>query len=274
METGRALLRSLYAPEVWEKLREFATCLYHKPFLSIIAGSGWGDIVGGTTVQCFPYREIGIVFRQEVEGHAGMVRLLEAEQGVILVFEGRPHLYQGYRYEEVVLPVVLSALAGVKGLIITNAAGSLHRHIPPGNLCLLTDQVDFTFVPDPQVLQKRAYFSRELQILAHEAAKKERISLFSGTYVGVLGPSFETPAEIRMFVRFGDVIGMSTVKETKAAAALDLSVCGLSLVTNWGSGLTPSPLSHQEVLETAQRTKPLLGKFITTLVEEVARVWT
>ncbi|MCX7668369.1 MAG: hypothetical protein N2Z84_05510, partial [Atribacterota bacterium] len=97
--------------------------------------------------------------------------------------------------------------------------------------------------------------------------------LFQGTYVGVLGPSFETPAEIRMLARFGRVVGMSTVKEVKMAVNLGLLVCGLSLVTNWGSGIASSPLSHQEVLETSSRSKHLMERFTGIFIREVADAW-
>jgi len=274
MDREKALLRSLYPPSTLAILEETVSRFPVKPLLSIIAGSGWGEVVDGQDIRVFTYREIGLVFRSEVEGHSGVIRLTQ-EQGVpVLVFEGRPHLYQGYRYEEVILPVTLSFLSGAQVLLITNASGSLHRRILPGNLCLLTDQVDFTFVPDPPVFSRKPCFSQKLQALICESAIKRDISLFRGTYVGVLGPSFETPAEIRMLARFGEVVGMSTVKESKAATNLGLPVCGVSLVTNWGSGISSLPLSHQEVLETSLRSRFLLREFVGAFIQGVAQEWT
>lgn len=273
METEQALLRSFYTPNTLEKITAIVSRFPRMPFLSIVTGSGWGEVVEGRTLEVFSYQDFGISFRREVEGHSGVVRLVEKDDTPVLVFEGRLHLYQGYRYEEVVLPVVFSFLSGVKVLLLTNAAGSLHRGIPPGNLCLLTDQVDFTFVPDPPVFQKRPLFSAELRDLACRVAQTKGFPLFQGVYVGVLGPSFETPAEIRMLAHFGHVIGMSTVKEVKMATNLGLPVCGLSLVTNWGSGIASSPLSHQEVLEISSRSKRLMQEFIGAFIQEVARAW-
>ena len=274
MDREKALLRSLYPPSTLAILEETVSRFPVKPLLSIIAGSGWGEVVDGQDIRVFTYREIGLVFRPEVEGHSGVIHLIQGEGVPILVFEGRPHLYQGYRYEEVILPVTLSFLSGAQVLLITNASGSLHRRILPGNLCLLTDQVDFTFVPDPPVFSRKPCFSQKLQTLACESAIKRDISLFRGTYVGVLGPSFETPAEIRMLARFGEVVGMSTVKESKAATNLGLPVCGVSLVTNWGSGISSLPLSHQEVLETSLRSRFLLREFVGAFIQGVAQEWT
>ncbi|MEN3185568.1 MAG: purine-nucleoside phosphorylase [Atribacterota bacterium] len=273
MEKEQALLRFLYPPDALKKIVAVVSRFPRIPFMSIIAGSGWKDVVEGQVLEIFSYQDFGIPFHHDVEGHSDQVRLLEKDNIPILVFGGRLHLYQGYRYEEIVLPVIVSFLSGVKVLLITNAAGSLHWKIPPGNLCLLTDQVDFTFVPDPPVFRNKPCFSAELCHLAWKAAQNKGFSLFQGTYVGVLGPSFETPAEIRMLARFGQVVGMSTVKETKMAANLGLPVCGFSLVTNWGSGMISLPLSHQEVLELSLRSKHLMQEFTSALIQEVSRAW-
>ncbi|MGC8777518.1 MAG: purine-nucleoside phosphorylase [Candidatus Caldatribacteriaceae bacterium] len=273
MAQEEALLRSFYPPETCKRLREVIAQLPRKPLFSIIAGSGWKEVVSGKDLTVFSYQDINLAFRQEVEGHSGLIRVVEKDDIPFLVFEGRPHFYQGYCYLEVTLPVVFSFLGGSRAMLLTNAAGSLHRQIPPGNLCLLSDQVDFTFVPDPPMFQKRFRFSPKLQTLAREGAARRGIPLFQGTYVGVLGPSFETPAEIRMLSRFGQVVGMSTVKEAKMAAYLGLAVGGVSFVTNWGSGIASSPLSHQEVLETSRRSRPLLEEFVDVFIREVAKEW-
>lgn len=274
MELEKALLHSLHPPETLEKYVQVVSLFPKRPLVSIIAGSGWGQVVKGKDIAVLSYQEIGFPFYQEVEGHSGVVRLVEENGISLLVFEGRLHLYQGYSYEDSVLPVIFSFLSGVKVLICTNAAGSLHRSVPPGTICLLADQIDFTFIPDPPFVSKRPFFSEKLRNVMHEVAKKKNIPIIEGTYVGVLGPSFETPAEIRMFARFGTVIGMSMVKEVKVANNLNLPVCGISLVTNWGSGLTPTPLSHQEVLAAFARLKPLLGEIFSVFIQEVAQEWT
>ncbi|MGQ9746794.1 MAG: purine-nucleoside phosphorylase [Candidatus Caldatribacteriaceae bacterium] len=274
MELEKALLHSLYPPETLEKYTQISSLFPKKPLVSIIAGSGWGQVVKGREVVVLSYQEIGFPFHREVEGHPGVVRLVEENGIPFLVFEGRLHLYQGYHYRDSVLPVIFSFLCGAKTLICTNAAGSLHRSVPPGVICLLVDQIDFTFIPDPPTFLKRPFFSEKLRNIMHEVVKKKNVPIVEGTYVGVLGPSFETPAEIRMFARFGTVIGMSTVKEVKVANNLGLPVCGISLVTNWGSGLAHIPLSHQEVLTTSTRLKPLLGEILGAFIQEVAHEWT
>ncbi len=275
MEQELALLPLLYPPDTLTQLQYGASQLPKKPLMSIITGSGWGGTVPGRMVDTIPYSEIGIRFLPEVQGHAGVIRIMEYQGKTFLVFEGRLHFYQGYTYTEVIMPVTLSYLTQTEMLVLTNAAGSLHRSFFPGNLCLLTDQIDFTLVPDPRVFTQRARFTPNLRHRVLEGTRKRGIFLHQGVYVGVLGPSFETPSEIRLFSLLGGhVIGMSTVKEAKAAANFNIPLLGVSLITNWGSGLSLSPLSHEEVLEISERSRPLMHAFFETLLTEVPKEWT
>jgi len=267
MVQEKVLLSRYYPEKILLRFQEVVSSFPEKPHLAIVAGSGWEAALEGEVIDEFSYPSLGIPFFPEVEGHAGKLYLLKNNNVPILLFSGRLHLYQGYSFLEVTLPVVFSYLAGVKAIILTNAVGSLSYFLPPGSVVLISDQIDFTFYPDP-IFFSPPLFDEEIQEVFKKAGKEEGIMLYQGVYAGVLGPSFETPAEVRCLSHFGDVVGMSTVKETKLASFLGLKVGGISLVTNWGAGMSNSLLHHQEVLEVASSLQAFLQKLLSSFVKE------
>jgi len=267
MVREKVLLSRYYPERILLRFQEVISSFPEKPHMALVAGSGWEDVLEGKIIGEFSYPSLGIPFFSEVEGHAGKLYLLKNNNVLILLFSGRLHLYQGYSFSEVTLPVVFSYLAGAKTIILTNAVGSLSFSLPPGSIVLISDQLDLTFCPDP-VFFSPPFFDEEIQEIFKKAGRDEDLILHRGVYAGVLGPSFETPAEIRFLSRFGDVVGMSTVKETKLASFLGLRVGGLSLVTNWGAGMSNSLLHHQEILEIASSLRPLLQKLLSSFIKE------
>nr|MDD6336268.1 purine-nucleoside phosphorylase [bacterium] len=196
-------------------------------------------------------------------------------QGVpVAAMCGRFHRYEGYSFEDVVLPVRVMGLLGVNTLVLTNAAGGVNTAFSPGDLMLIEDHINLTGAnplvgPNDEQLGPRfpdmsAVYTPALRTMALEVAAQQELSLQTGVYAGLLGPSFETPAEIRMLRTIGaDAVGMSTVGEAIAAAHMGMRVMGISCITNMAAGILPQPLSHEEVMLTGQRAK---GAF-TALVE-------
>lgn len=216
-----------------------------------------------------PYASIPGFPRPTVRGHAGNFVVGRLEGVPIGIAQGRFHGYEGYDPAAVVLPVRVLHALGARFLFVTNAAGSLDIRNPPGTPMAIRDQINLQFSnpligrplerihePFPDM---SGVFDRDLRARLHEVALAERILLREGVYAAVHGPSYETPAEVRFLRRIGvDAVGMSTVGETITAAELGLPVVGISLLSNYATGLSTDPLTHEEVTETAQRsTEPL-----------------
>ena len=228
------------------------------PRVALVLGSGLGGLAEQVERPTpVPYREIPGFPESGVAGHGGKLILGELEGVRVLLQSGRFHLYEGHDPETVVLPVRVFHQLGVRTLIVTNAAGALHPTLRPPALMLIADQVNLTFrgflsgpvvPPEERFPDLSGAYDVALRRLAREVAMARGIPLEEGVYVGVLGPSYETPAEIRMLQRLGDAVGMSTVAEVVAARARGMRVLGLSSITNLAAGLSPTPLSHEEVL--------------------------
>ncbi len=221
-----------------------------------------------------PYRDIDGFPRSTVPGHAGNFVVGRLEGRVVGIAQGRLHLYEGYDPRAVVLPVRVLRALGAETLVVTNAAGSLNKRRPPGTLLAIRDQINLQFA-NPlagshpygraarMMVEHAETYDRGRLALLHEVATEERIRLREGVYAGLLGPSYETPAEIRFLQRIGaDAVGMSTVGEAVAAASLGLPVVGVSLLTNYAAGMAHRHLHHEEVTRTAERTRHRLERLI------------
>ncbi len=245
------------------------------PDLAIILGSGLGgfaDVLsGGVTIAS---HDIPHYPRSTVEGHKGelVVGTLGSKQ--VLAVRGRVHFYESGDLDTVLFPVRLLAALGARTLVITNAAGGVNRTFTPGDLMVLSDQINLTGMRLPlhdRVQRPTAdYYAPRLRSLALTTAARHRIRVVSGCYAGVKGPSYETAAEVEMVNRLGgDAVGMSTVMETAMAVALGLDVLGISCITNKATGTSPAKLDHAEVTDVANRVKEnfslLLREIITAL---------
>lgn len=229
------------------------------PRVAIVLGSGLGGLAERVERPVrVPYRDIPGFPEAGVAGHSGELVLGDLEGVRVLLQSGRFHLYEGHDPETVVLPVRVFHQLGIQTLVVTNAAGALRPAFRPPTLMLIADHVNLmsrSFLSGPVVPPEERFpdlsapYDAGLRQLAREQGLALGVPLEQGVYVGVLGPSYETPAEIRVMQRFGDAIGMSTVPEVVVARARGMRVLGISTITNLAAGISPTPLSHDEVLK-------------------------
>jgi purine-nucleoside phosphorylase len=246
-----------------------------EPELGLILGSGLGvlaELIEDAVV--IPYAEIPHFPVSTVFGHAGELVVGRVKGKKVVLMKGRFHMYEGYSAEEVSFPVRVMKALGIQTLIVTNAAGGVNTNFEVGDLMLINDHINMTgrnplIGHNEESLGARfpdmsEAYSRKLRKLAHEVAKEQGITLRDGVYIGLQGPTFETPAEIRMTRILGaDTVGMSTVSEVIVARHSGVEVLGFSCVTNMAAGILDQPLSHEEVMETGERVKQ---KFLNLLL--------
>ena len=244
------------------------------PKVGIVLGSGLGafvDSIENPTV--IPYSEIPFFRNTTVEGHEGRMILGQVKGVEIAILQGRLHAYEGLPMEEVVFPVRTLATLGIETLILTNAAGGINTTFKPGNLVLINDHINLMcknplIGPNinelgPRFPDMTHAYDLELREIAQNAAKKINLDLKQGVYAGVLGPTYETPAEIKMLRTIGaDMVGMSTVPESIAANHLGLRVMGISCITNMAAGIENVKLKHDDVKEQALK---VMNEFIDLL---------
>lgn len=242
----------------------------NEPRVMVVLGSGLGAL--GDEIEDavrIPFAEIPGFAASAVEGHKGMFVAGRLEGVDVVALQGRFHLYEGHPAEMAALPIRAMAELGAGTLIVSNAAGALNPAFPPGMLMIIDDHINLMWQnpligPVQGREQRFPDMSRpydvDLQRLAERIALENRIPVTRGVYLALMGPSYETPAEIRMFRKLGgDAVGMSTVPEVLAARALGVRVLGISLITNPAAGSTGAPLSHDEVIEAGREAS---GRFI------------
>lgn len=237
--------------------------------IALVLGSGLGgfaeDLKGGGSVSS---DELESLPGSTVPGHAGRIVWGELAGVPLVVQQGRTHLYEGRGIEEVTRVVRAFAELGVKACVLTNSAGGLRADWPAGTLMRIRDHVNLQRrEPTASGSSHGRVYDEELGRALHVSADREGLSLEEGVYVGLLGPNYETPAEVRMLAAMGgDAVGMSTVAEASVARDLGLRVCGVTCVTNPGAGLSKTPLNHDEVVEMAQAAG---GRFLRLLESAV-----
>lgn len=271
--------------QVYEKLLSCYECVRKKtdfePRVAIVLGSGLGDYAEQIKVVSeLPYSEIEGFPVSTVPGHAGKFIFGYIDQVPVVCMKGRVHYYEGYPISDVVLPVRLMKLMGAKILFLTNAAGGVNTSFHAGDLMMIKDHVS-VFAPNPLIganidelgvrfPDMSTVYDRELQELILRAAKENGIFLQEGVYAQLTGPSFESPAEIRMLRGFGvDAVGMSTVVEAIAANHMGMKICGISCISNLAAGMTANPLTHEEVQEAADTAAPNFKKLVTEAVKKM-----
>ncbi len=248
------------------------------PAALIVLGSGLGGLTEHLTdATRLPYRDIPGFPLPTVEGHKGELVLGRLGGRVVLAQAGRFHMYEGHDAATSSLCVRTAAQCGITTVLLTNAAGGIRRTFRPGTLMLIADHLNFQF-QGPLVGPVRkgeerfpdmsSPYDPALRAIARDVAEKSGIQLEEGVYAGLLGPSYETPAEVRMLERLGaDAVGMSTVAEVIAARALGLRCMGISTVTNLASGIGHTALSHAEVMETAHAVERDMVTLFRGIVE-------
>lgn len=244
------------------------------PTTAIILGSGLGKIADEIDGVSIPYPEIPGFKSSSIQGHAGnLIAGVFCGKGIVAM-QGRFHYYEGYSMQDVVYPVRVLKGLRIKNLIVTNAAGGINRDFSPGDLMLIEDHINLTgnnplIGPNNNKLGPRfpdmsEAYSKDLI----KTALSIKSSLKKGVYAGVTGPSYETPAEIRMLRTLGaDAVGMSTVSEVIAARHAGLKVLGISCISNMAAGVLDKPLDHSEVLETGRRVEKEFIELVKRIVE-------
>lgn len=252
-----------------------------QPRLGLILGSGLGVLAEQIEESHqIPYKHIPHFPVSTVAGHAGQLVVGFLSGCPVIAMQGRFHAYEGYTFEQVTFPVRVMNELGVDTVIVTNAAGGINESFQSGDLMVIRDHINFTF-RNPLIGENEAEwgprfpdmstaYDPSLRELAHQVAQAEGIPLQTGVYAGVIGPSYETPAEIRMLRQLGgDAVGMSTVPEVIVARHMGMRVLGISCITNMAAGILPQPLSHEEVVETAERVRET---FLLLVREIVAKI--
>jgi purine-nucleoside phosphorylase len=251
-----------------------------RPAAVVVSGSGLAVALGEPSHGPLSLQELLPFPIRGIEGHPLAVELLTPPGGApVLYFRGRLHAYQGYGVARTMLAVRLAARLGARSLVMTNAAGGLRDDLAPGDLVLLEDHLNLTGVNPltgeppaewgPRFPDMVAAYDPRLRALARELADELGIELAGGVYAGLLGPSYETPAEVRMLRTLGgDVAGMSTVLEVIAARHMGMRCLCLSLVTNAAAGVTGEPLDHDEVLEAGKAAAEKVRRLLTRLIAD------
>jgi purine-nucleoside phosphorylase len=253
----------------------------HLPKIALVLGSGLGAFADEfADAAKIPYAKIPHFPQSTAIGHAG--KLVVGKVGAIPVagMQGRVHLYEGYSAKEVAFPIRVFARMGVKAVILSNAAGGIKREFVQGRLVVISDHINLQGVnpltgPNDERFGLRFHdmtsaYDRRFREMTVGEGNRMGIGMFEGVYAGLLGPSYETPAEIRYLRAIGaDLVGMSTVLEVIAARHSGIRVLGISCVTNAAAGILDQPLNHLEVLETAERVK---GQFIGLLKAVIPRI--
>ncbi|MGG1612491.1 purine-nucleoside phosphorylase [Paenibacillus sp. FSL K6-2441] len=251
------------------------------PKVGLILGSGLGVLADHIEEPVsISYRDIPFFPQSTVEGHAGELLIGTVQGTPVVLMKGRFHMYEGYGPEMTAFPVRVMKELGVTTLLVTNAAGGVNTSYEPGDLMLISDHLNLTgrnplVGPNDEELGPRfpdmsQAYSRRLREIVRKVAANKGVPLQEGVYAGLLGPTYETPAEIRMLRTLGaDAVGMSTVSETIVARHAGIEVLGISCISNMAAGILDQPLSHQEVMETTERVREKFLSLVLSIIPEI-----
>ncbi len=278
-----------------EEAAEFIRSKYDKQIeTAIVLGSGLGAFADSLeNAVSIPYEEIPNFAVSTVEGHAGKLVLGEIDGVSVAVQQGRFHYYEGWEMDQVTFPVRTFGKLGARNLILTNAAGSLNADMMPGSLMLISDHMNMLGANPlrgknderfgPRFPDMTEVYDRKFQEITHEIAgeiAKERFEkgrdpeltdfLHRGVYCALSGPTYETPAEIRLYRLLGaDAVGMSTVPEAIVARHQGMKVLGISCITNYGAGMSTEPINHAEVMETGEKVAEIFRELLGRVVKRI-----
>lgn len=252
------------------------------PKVALILGSGLGGFAKNIRMEAaLDYRDIEGFPTATVEGHAGRFIFGYVGDVPVVCMQGRVHYYEGYSMQDVVLPIRLMKLLGAEILFLTNAAGGIQLGMNAGDLMLITGQIA-SFVPSPLLGENleelgprfpdmSEIYNRDLILVARKAAAELGIDLKEGTYLQLTGPQYESPQEVAMCRMLGaDAVGMSTACEAVAANHMGMKIIGISCICNMASGITPNPLSHEEVQKRADETAPKFEALVTEIIRKMS----
>jgi purine-nucleoside phosphorylase len=273
---------------VYSKIREtvdsIRSCCSQQPVLGLILGSGLGAFAESIPERIvIPFNNLpGFPF-STVPGHSGSLVIGTVEGVPVAALQGRVHLYEGYSAAEVVYPARVLGCLGIRQLIVTNAAGGINTEFRPGDLMLITDHINMTgFNPlvganidelGPRFPDMSHAYDPQMRDITLAIACEIGITVRQGVYIGLMGPSYETPAEIRMCRILGaDAVGMSTVPEVIVANHMGIPVLGISCITNMAAGILPQKLTHQEVLDTTKRVEDTFSALLTGIIPRLGTI--
>ena len=246
--------------------------------VGLVLGSGLGAFADDLEDAVpFPYEEIPGFARSTVEGHAGRLVLGHVGGVPVAVMQGRFHYYEGYALEEVVFPIRVLGLLGIKSLVLTNAAGGINVAFDQGSLMIISDHLNLMGVNPlrgrnddrfgPRFPDMSEVYARDYQEIAAEEGRAMSIELRRGIYGALSGPSYETPAEIRMLRTLGaDAVGMSTVPEAIIARQMNIKILGLSCITNMAAGVFDQPINHEEVVVTGNLVRETFKELLRRVI--------
>lgn len=253
-----------------------------RPTLALVLGSGFNHVLRELDTDIvIPYAKLPGFPKPSVVGHDGKLVIGRLGGAPVLVLSGRAHYYEGHSLERVTFAVRVLAACGIRDLLLTNAAGGINPKFRAGDFMLLTDHINLMGANPlrgpalprvPRFVDLTHGYDATLSALLASAARAAKLKLRRGVYLAVSGPNYETPAEIRAFARLGaDAVGMSTVPEVIVARQCGLRVAALSCITNLAAGISKSPLSHEEVLETGERVKVLGARLLKEFGKRYAK---
>ncbi len=248
-----------------------------RPTLAVVLGSGFHSAADGLEVDAeMPYRSLPGFLATGIGGHPGKLLIGKMAGTPVLVLSGRAHYYEGWSMDEVTFPMRVLASLGIQSVLLTNAAGGINRRFRAGDFMALSDHISFmganplrgTAASDQsRFVDLTKTYDANLNRLLKKAAQQAKVTLHSGVYLAVSGPSYETPAEIRAFARLGaDVVGMSTVPEAIVARQSGLAVAAVSCITNLAAGRSRRTLSHADVLAVAEQVKERSARLLSVFV--------
>ena len=249
------------------------------PQTAIVLGSGLGQLAKSIErIVSIPYKDIPNFPVSTVEGHSGELIFGRLGGKDVMAMEGRFHYYEGYTMQQVTFPVRIMYELGIKTLFVSNAAGGTNPNFQIGDLMIITDHINFmpenplhgpNVPPGPRFPDMSEPYDKELIAKADEIAAKHGIKVQHGVYLATQGPTYETPAEYRMFARWGaDAVGMSTVPEVIVAHQCDIKCFGISIITDLGGLEVPMTITHEEVLRAAEKVQPLMATIMEELIQQ------
>lgn len=252
------------------------------PKIGLILGSGLGVLADEMEDAVrIPFESIPYFMKPTAEGHQGELVVGKLQGVEVVILNGRYHYYEGYTLQQVTFPVRVMKLLGVETLILTNACGAVNRNFKPGELMVIKDHINLTANNPligsnvdffgPRFPDASEIYTKNLRDIAKKVAENNSIKLNEGVYTWWTGPSYETPAEIKMIsVLGGDAVGMSTVPEALVASHAGMNVLGISCLTNMASGILPQKLSHQEVLDVAKQVRASFSQLIKDILVDIS----
>jgi len=270
-------------PQAEEAAKFISTKTALRPAIAIVLGSGLGNFADEVADPVkIGFADIPHFSRSTAVGHAGQLVVGKIAGCPVVVMQGRVHLYEGYPASRVAFPIRVFARLGARAAILTNAAGGINLDYGQGSLVVIKDHINLqgqnplVGAEDPRLglrfIDMTEAYSRSYRRLALAAAKRVGLAVPEGVYAGLLGPSYETPAEIRFLRAIGaDLVGMSTVPEVIVARQMGIKVLAISCVTNMAAGVLDKPLNHEEVLETGKRVAGQFKSLLREVIPEIAR---